>query len=98
MVDFSQHNITATEQDLICRIADRAIGHGMYDKTQKLTCVMDVELVHVKMGLKLEKLIDADTGNFCHDLNGIRTYLNRRTGELEQCFVPRYALSQHKHG
>jgi hypothetical protein len=34
-----------------------------------------------------------DDANFTHDVFGIRKYLNRETGELTMCFVPRYTAA-----
>jgi hypothetical protein len=58
---------------------------------KRLDCMMDVETVHDSIGLDLEALLTADDGNFGHDIGGIRRHLNRITGELEDCFVPRFS-------
>ena len=53
---------------------------------------MDITACHVNgMPLKLNALLGADDANFAHDVFGIRRHLNRETGKLEDCFVPRYA-------
>ena len=41
--------------------------------------------------LDLQKLLDAPDGDFGHDVFGIRRHINRQTGELENCFLPRCA-------
>lgn len=35
--------------------------------------------------------LDADRFNFAHDVGGIRYHLDRNTGELADCFRPRYS-------
>jgi|GEM_PF-649351 len=53
--------------------------------------VMDITAVHHQCPLKLEQLLHTDDFNFIHDVAGIEYHLNRETGKLENCFVPRYA-------
>lgn len=54
---------------------------------------MDVTACHANgCPLDLEKLLHADAFNFSHDVFGIARYINRNTGKLENCFVPRCAL------
>lgn len=53
---------------------------------------MDVIAVHMNgRPLRLEALLAADDFNFAHDVFGIRRHLDRDTGELTQCFVPRFS-------
>lgn len=40
--------------------------------------------------LDWDRLLTADDFNFMHDLSGICRHINRDTGELENCFVPRF--------
>lgn len=82
--------MTTTDLILISAIADRAMRVINYDR-DKISWMMDIEAVHKSMGLKLESLLVTDLLNFVHDLAGIANYLNRKTGQLENCFVPRYA-------
>ncbi|QRE00613.1 hypothetical protein [Pseudomonas phage Itty13] len=42
--------------------------------------------------LKFQALLDADDGNFAHDVFGIRRYMDRTTGQLTDCFLPRFAV------
>ena len=54
--------------------------------------LMDVIATHANgCPLKLASLLAADDFNFSHDVFGIRRHLNRKTGELCGCFVPRFA-------
>jgi hypothetical protein len=53
---------------------------------------MDVTAVHVNgMPLRLRELLGTDDFNFSHDVFGIRRHINRETGQLGGCFVPRFA-------
>lgn len=53
---------------------------------------MDIVACHTNGNpLKLRKLLTADDFNFAHDVLGIRRHLDRKTGKLLHCFVPRYS-------
>lgn len=66
--------------------ADAGISYSIMDAD------MDVTACHVNgCPLKLDALLVADEGNFAHDVFGIRRHIDRTTGELQDCFVPRYA-------
>lgn len=57
--------------------------------------IMDLEACHCNgCPLDLDGLLAANQGDFGHDVLGIRRHLNRRTGLLQDCFLPRYAASQ----
>ena len=86
--------ITKQDGDLITKIAKRALAKAeelgiQYDM---MTATMDITACHLNgCPLKLTQLLNADNFNFVHDVFGIRQHINRETGELEDCFVPRYA-------
>jgi len=75
------------ESKFVSRIVDRAVG-PVYD--ERMTARMDIAATHAIMPLRLEELADADNFNFFHDMGGIARHLNRKTGEMEDCFVPRF--------
>lgn len=51
---------------------------------------MDVTACHANgCPLDLEKLLNFPNFDFMHDIVGIRDHLNRQTGKLERCFLPR---------
>lgn len=52
---------------------------------------MDLAAVHAHTPLRLAELAEADVQNLTHDVFGIMSHLDRETGELRDCFVPRYA-------
>jgi hypothetical protein len=41
--------------------------------------------------LKLEEFLAAPGFDFIHDVIGIQRHINRETGQLGDCFLPRYA-------
>jgi len=65
---------------------------SLTEKYRPLEAQMDVTACHVNgCPLKLQELLEADDFNFSHDIFGIRRHLNRETGQLENCFLPRFA-------
>jgi hypothetical protein len=91
MVEFA--TLTAEEMELEKKIVDRALLLGKTNgiKIKRIDLVMDLEATHKHCPLDFAKLADADDGTFVHDIFGIRRYLNRETGYLGNCFVPRTA-------
>ena len=77
----------------IAAIAKRAVSMarelGFDIKYQ--TMEMDVSACHITNPLRLADLLAADDSNFSHDVFGIRKYINRETGELTECFSPRFS-------
>jgi riboflavin transporter FmnP len=55
------------------------------------TIMMDLELVHANFTLDLPSFSEAQGYDFFHDIAGIYRHMNRRSGELEGCFLPRFA-------
>lgn len=87
-------DVTEAEGVLISRIADRAMvfarAYGI-DYPYR-DCLMDLTATHANgCPLKLGQLLDADQMNFTHDVFGIRNHIDRRTGQLNDCFCPRFA-------
>jgi hypothetical protein len=59
---------------------------------KRLDIIMDLNACHSNgCPLKLAELASADESNFAHDVFGIRRHIDRTTGELRDCFLPRYA-------
>ena len=57
-----------------------------------LDATMDLDACHSNgCALDLDALLEADQANFTHDVCGIRAHLDRDTGQLVDCFLPRYA-------
>lgn len=81
---------------LISQIAARAVRmakeHGA--RYAHLDAVMDIEHAHKQHPLDLAELLRADDGNFAHDVFGIRRHMDRTTGKISGCFLPRFARAQ----
>ena len=75
---------------IIAEIAKRADEKGllMFDR---MSLIMDIQAAHEQFNLKLDKLLEADDYNFSHDIVGIQQNINRKTKEIENYFLPRYA-------
>ncbi len=88
--------VTRVERDLIVQIALRAydLARRAWVDYPVLTAAMDLTAVHANgCPLRLSELATAEGFDFSHDIYGIRAHLNRETGTLEDCFVPRFADS-----
>ena len=90
-------SVSDHERDIIEAIARRAFtlqskGHLEKSKRPEYEFQMDITAVHANgCPLKLEALLNADNFNFAHDVFGIERHLDRTTGKLLDCFLPRYA-------
>lgn len=89
-------DLTVEETIIVGRIADRALDEVFYDHQEmgvdKLEVMMDITATHCNgCRLKLDELSRTDKFNFAHDIAGIYRHLNRKTGKLEDCFLPRFA-------
>lgn len=76
--------------ELIIKVAKRICELNACGRT-KFDWIMDIEIAHKSIPLNLQRLIKSDDFNFSHDVFGIARNLNRVTGKLENCFIPRYA-------
>ena len=57
-----------------------------------LSVMMDIEACHNGNPLMLAELLNADVWDFAHDVFGIQENIDRTTGKLMNCFVPRYSV------
>jgi hypothetical protein len=86
--------VSKEESDLIARIAERAdkelFGPHRIEQS-RMDTMMDLKAT-IAQGcpLKLQELLDADPLNFAHDVAGIRRHIDRTTGLLGDCFLPRF--------
>ena len=87
--------VSAADMQLISRIARRAVlmakkfgvNYSLMDAN------MDITACHANGNqMNLAAFLAMDDTNFCHDAFGIRRHINRDTGELMDCFVPRCSL------
>lgn len=94
--------VTDEEKEGIEKIASRALrfieenSADLAPWVRKLTRTeieMDITAAHCNgCRLDLTKFLNFPASDFGHDLFGIGRYLDRDTGELLECFVPRCAL------
>jgi hypothetical protein len=87
---------TPEEAGLIQQVIDRIEREGMFGGRSKTDLEMDLRAAHANgCRLDFQKLLEASPFDFVHDIYGIARHLNRITGQLEHCFVPRCAASRH---
>lgn len=84
-------NVSKYEMLLIDKIVERAKTFNV-NGFVVTTLYIDLCKFHEQHGLRLHELIVAKDGDFTHDVFGIYNHMNRETGQLEDCFWPRYAL------
>lgn len=78
------------EFETIVKICERAEEMGI-SAGERMTLIMDLDTTNEIIGLNLEGLLAADDMNFAHDIIGIQRHINRKTKEMDDFFVPRYA-------
>lgn len=92
-------DVTAEEDDLIEKIVERAEQQGLCRGKRKPdhwygrdTMLMDLVATNAN-GCKMDfkRLLAADGLNFVHDIAGIARHIDRTTGKLGDCFLPRFA-------
>ena len=78
---------------IVARAAEARAGSGQtMSGLEKLHLEMDLTACHANgCPLRLDALLGAPDLDFTHDVWGIRRHINRRTGQLENHFLPRFA-------
>jgi hypothetical protein len=94
-------HISTADRDAVDRIVDRALKIGgnltggmskAKKRTARTNLLMDITACHANgTPLRLSELADADDFNIAHDVFGISRHIDRETGQLNGCFLPRYA-------
>ena len=80
------------DSDVLVRIAKRA-SSLFGSRRSEMDYRFDLVCVHRgTCPLDLDRLLAAKENDFIHDIAGIARHLNHVTGELENCFVPRFAM------
>ena len=82
------------ENRIMQKILRRAEQLGVKNNGSRFDAMsleMDLLAVHARTPLRLDDLANSGSFTFLHDVLGIVRHLNRRTGLLENCFVPRSA-------
>lgn len=95
----ARFNATKRDHNLIFKIVLRAqhaaVEAGVH--IDRMTMLMDLEACHCNGNpLDLKKLLGFDDFNFAHDVFGIRRYMDRNTGKLTKCFLPRSTNTQRR--
>lgn len=81
---------TKKDTKLIRQICERGWEKASYKDITDME--MNITATHLNgCRLDLLKLLSADDFNFYHDIFGINQHLDRNTGALRDCFVPRCA-------
>ncbi len=81
----TNHEETRTIAAIFCRAREL---EPLYDG---LDGMMDISAAHLNgCPLDLDQLLAADDPNFLLDVVGIQRNINRQTGELDNCFAPRF--------
>lgn len=79
------------EADLISKIVKRAMERFPKHNLDKMTLLMDLTAAHANgTTLQLKELLEADDFNFGHDIFGISNHIDRNTGKMTRCFLPRF--------
>jgi len=90
MVDFNDESFA-----IAADIADRYENFGGKYATDRAAFMMDLMAANGRNGnpeLRLDRMLhDFDKFNFMHDAIGIQNHINRETGKIEDCFLPRCA-------
>lgn len=87
-------NCTRSEVDRITKIMLRAASMISFEERglTRLDVSMDLTACHLNgCQLDLDGLLQAERFDFIHDVTGICHHIDRATGELRDCFCPRYA-------
>jgi len=78
------------EHALILEIVKRAAQ--AWPDVNRMELNMDITAAHLNgCPLRLQELLEAEEFDFRHDVAGINRHINRQTGKLEDCFLPRYS-------
>jgi len=81
---------TPEETKLIVKIVDKALIHLKDHQIDRRELHMDLEAIHSNdCKMDFEKLLRAPLFDFVHDICGIRRHIDRDTGKLKDCFLPR---------
>lgn len=81
---------TDEEMKLVSEASKRAMALGLV--RDRMDIEMDVLATNANgCTLDLNKLMAFDNFNFTHDIGGIARHLDRSTGRLGGCFLPRCA-------
>jgi uncharacterized protein DUF6874 len=88
-------SLSPIERDLIAQIAQAAeimylkAGHNPPPRYQ---IEAELQVAHEHRPLRLGEMLQArDSFDFAHDVIGIRNHVDLGTGEMRDCFMPRFS-------
>lgn len=85
--------ISKKQLALAKKIADRAVVHFAATGACTMDLLMAIVACHQNgCKLDLKALSEADDAAIVHDVGGIMTHIDKATGELRDCFRPRFAV------
>ncbi len=93
-------HVSKSDHELIVEIARRAsvMAKSYGDEYLQRDAMMDLTATHANgCKLRLLELVDAPKFDFAHDVFGIRRHIDRNTGQMQDCFLPRYAALEDDH-
>lgn len=88
MVTAVKFNADAEDTDLIVKIAQRVAS--LHPEFDVIKVSLDLESTHCNGHLlNLKKLLEFEDDNFWYDIYGILSHVDRKTGKLKDCFLPK---------
>jgi hypothetical protein len=85
-------DISPADFELLNKCVDRYMASEGTPRYKRRGIVMDLNACHSNgCSLDFQRLLDASPFDFMHDMIGIQDHINRETGKLENCFLPRLA-------
>jgi hypothetical protein len=90
MIDWNK----ATIEDVLKISKIVKLARSLDPTLDTLRTQMDLEACHSTCPLDLDRMLTAKQSDLMHDIGGIRRHLDRDTGELRDCFVPRFAAAE----
>ena len=88
-------NATPFETMAAEKVVDRYLRLSGQSRVNKMVYMMDLLATHANgTPLKLKELAEASDFDLAHDMGGIIRHIDRKTGQLTGCFLPRYARTE----
>lgn len=90
MIDWDKASID--DYKLAKKIVDRATKEVCFLEVDPQSLQMDIVAIHISgCKIRLKELLASAKSDFFHDVAGIHRHIDRETGKLMDCFLPRYA-------
>jgi hypothetical protein len=91
MIDFGKLRLGREEARRVGAIVKRAKAANLDRGRQDSDLTMDLVAARANCPLNFERLLGSSDADFAHDIAGIIKFMDRETGELRECFLPRAA-------